>query len=239
MIKWKDCFYLVPGSELREGSVRSAGSDQSLSLSARSNTHSVSVLTELAWPSMLVIMSSTFLVTVTVMTGSDLGLSWVWPPTWSPGRLRSRMVTVHLPSSNPREAFQKKNLTSWKGYFWPNKSDVFSSNLGRGGHLSHFFFKASLTLANNFDSSLRWDHWWWYQRWCDTVLCTVIIIILPWKCWLIISECCLHRISSLATVIIYDWIFVLNELDNSPNRVVLVIRLLRHVLCTLDFWKVY
>ena len=134
---------------------------------------------------------------------------------------------------------KKKNFTSWKGYFWPNKSDVFSSNLGRGGAFVTLFFKASLTLANNFDSSLRWDHWWWYQRWCDTVLCTVIIIILPWKCWLIISECCLHRISSLATVIIYDWIFVLNELDNSPNRVVLVIRLLRHVLCTLDFWKVY
>ena len=189
---------------------------------------------------MLIIMSSTFLVTGTVMTGSDLGLSWVWPPTWSPGRLRSRMVTVHLPSSNPREAFQKKKFHLLKRLFLTKQVRCFFVKLREGGgHLSHFFFKASLTLANNFDSSLRWDHWWWYQRWCDTVLCTVIIIILPWKCWLIISECCLHRISSLATVIIYDWIFVLNELDNSPNRVVLVIRLLRHVLCTLDFWKVY
>ena len=190
---------------------------------------------------MLVIMSSTFLVTVTVMTGSDLGLSRVWPPTWSPGRLRSRMVTVHLPSSNPREAFQKKKkFHLLKRLFLTKQVKCFFVKLREGGGaFVTLFFKASLTLANNFDSSLRWDHWWWYQRWCDTVLCTVIIIILPWKCWLIISECCLHRISSLATVIIYDWIFVLNELDNSPNRVVLVIRLLRHVLCTLDFWKVY
>ena len=106
MIKWQDCFYLVPGSELSERSVRSSGSDQSLSLSARSNTHSVSVLTELAWPSMLIIMSSTFPVTGTVMTCSDPGLSWVWPLTWSPGRLGSR--TVHSPSSNPKGSLQKK-----------------------------------------------------------------------------------------------------------------------------------
>ena len=120
MIKWQDCFYLVPGSELSERSVRSSGSDQSLSLSARSNTHSVSVLTELAWPSMLIIMSSTFPVTGTVMTCSDLGLSWVWPLTWSPGRLGSR--TVHSPSSNPKGSLQKKakkKFTSWKGHFWP------------------------------------------------------------------------------------------------------------------------
>ena len=141
------------------------------------------------------------------MTCSDPGLSWVWPLTWSPGRLGSR--TVHSLSSNPKGSLQKKakkKFTSWKGHFWPKKSDGFSSHLGgvRASvtFVTLFFLKASLTLANNFDSSWRWDHWWWYQRWCNTVLyaVTVIIIILPWKCWLIISECCLHRISSLATV---------------------------------------
>ena len=209
MIKWQDCFYLVPGSELSERSVRSSGSDQSLSLSARSNTHSVSVLTELAWPSMLIIMSSTFPVTGTVMTCSDPGLSWVWPLTWSPGRLGSR--TVHSPSSNPKGSLQKKpkKFHLLKRPFLTKKVRWFLSHLGGGGgvrasvtFVTLFFLKASLTLANNFDSSWRWDHWWWYQRWCNTVLyaVTVIIIILPWKCWLIISECCLHRISSLATV---------------------------------------
>ena len=181
----------------------------SLCHSVPANTHSVSVLTELAWPSMLIIMSSTFPVTGTVMTCSDPGLSWVWPLTWSPGRLGSR--TVHLPSSNPKGSLQKKpkKFHLLKRPFLTKKVRWFLSHLGGGAgseevwRLSHFFFlKASLTLANNFDSSWRWDHWWWYQRWCDTVLwaVTVIIIILPWKCWLIISECCLHRISSLATV---------------------------------------
>ena len=100
------------------------------------------VLTELAWPSMLVIMSSTFLVTVTVMTGSDLGLSWVWPPTWSPGRLRSRMVTVHLPSSNPREAFQKKKFHLLKRLFLTKQVRCFFVKLRKGGgHLSHFFLR--------------------------------------------------------------------------------------------------
>ena len=209
MIKWQDCFYLVPGSELSERSVRSSGSDQSLSLSARSNTHSVSVLTELAWPSMLIIMSSTFPVTGTVMTCSDPGLSWVWPLTWSPGRLGSR--TVHSPSSNPKGSLQKKakKISPPEKAIFDQKSQMVLVTL-RGGDgvrgsvtfVTLFFLKASLTLANNFDSSWRWDHWWWYQRWCNTVLyaVTVIIIILPWKCWLIISECCLHRISSLATV---------------------------------------
>ena len=41
MIKWQDCFYLVPGSELSERSVRSSGSNQSLSLSARQHTFRV------------------------------------------------------------------------------------------------------------------------------------------------------------------------------------------------------
>ena len=170
MIKWQDCFYLVPGSELSERSVRSSGSDQSLSLSARSNTHSVSVLTELAWPSMLKIMSSTFPVTGTVMTCSDPGLSWVWPLTWSPGRLGSR--TVHSPSSNPKGSLQKKpkKFHLLKRPFLTKKSQMVFVTL--------FFLKASLTLANNFDSSWRWDHWWWYQRWCDTVLWAVTVIII-------------------------------------------------------------
>ena len=146
MIKWQDCFYLVPGSELSERSVRSSGSDQSLSLSARSNTHSVSVLTELAWPSMLIIMSSTFPVTGTVMTCSDPGLSWVWPLTWSPGRLGSR--TVHSPSSNPKGSLQKKpkKFHLLKRPFLTKKVRWFLSHLGGGTgseevwRLSHFFF---------------------------------------------------------------------------------------------------
>ena len=163
MIKWQDCFYLVPGSELSERSVRSSGSDQSLSLSARSNTHSVSVLTELAWPSMLIIMSSTFPVTGTVMTCSDPGLSWVWPLTWSPGRLGSH--TVHSPSSNPKGSLQKK----------PQKISPPEKAIFNQKSQMVFFLKASLTLANNFDSSWRWDHWWWYQRWCYTVLWAVTV----------------------------------------------------------------
>jgi len=47
------------------------------------------------------------------------------------------------------------------------------------------------------------------------------------------------ELALLPLLIILNWIFVLNELDNHPNRVVLVICLLKQVICSLDFWKLY